>query len=283
MIHRYWLGIITTILLVLASCFALPFKIFAADISTDPDAELTRLRKEISRVQNDRRHNKDDMDKDAQDAAAYRTRTDTRFSQMQKQIDSISNQTRLLSQKLDSLSALINLTKSERTQIELSNERLSSAVMDACGRIIKLAHTFPPIIEQQFVSSAELLSADITSKVVDNNESMNRLAQILQRMEDATINIQVSQENSPVADIRGTVYRIRLGTVFESVVDIKGEHAAVWTGYNPDGTPVWMKCNQSEAASLLKAAAIREGKSLPDFAMIPFTPDSVSAGKGGSR
>lgn len=283
MIYRYRQDIINTILFVLISCLSLPFPISAADINTDPDAELTRLRKEISRVQSDRRHNREDMVRDAQDAAAYRTRTDARFSQMQKQIDSISNQTRLLSQKFDSLSALINMAKSERTQIELSQERISSAVIDACGRIIKLAHTFPPLIGQQFVSSAELLSADISSKIVDNNESMNRLAQILQRMEDATCNIQVSQENSPVADIRGTVYRIRLGTVFEGMVDIKGEHAAVWTGYNQDGTPVWVTCNQSEAVSLLKTAAIREGKALPDFAMIPFTPDSVSAGKGGSR
>jgi hypothetical protein len=283
MIYRYWQGIINTILVVFTSCLSLPILIFAADNATDPDAELTRLRKEISRVQSDRRHNKEDMDRDAQDAAAYRTRTDSRFSQMQKQIDSISTQTRLLSQKLDSLSALINLVKSERTQIELSQERINTAVIDACGTMAKLARTFPPLISQQFVSSAELLSADVTSKIVDNNESMNRLAQILQRMEDATSSIQISQENSPVADIRGTVYRVRLGTVFEGTVDMKGEHAAVWTGFNPDGTPLWVKCNQSEAAALLKTAAIREGKALPEFAIIPFTPDSVSAGKGGSR
>ena len=275
--------IISRILFVIGIFFFLFFPLQAADSPADMDSELARLRKEISRVQNDRRHNQEDMTKDAQEAAAYRTRTDTRFAQMRKQIDSISAQILTLALKRDSLGALITFAQSQRNQIDLSQEQIHSAILDACGKITALARIFPPLVAQQLVSSAELLSADITAKSVDNNESINRLAQILDRIEEATTSIQVSQESSPIPDIRGTVYRVRLGAVFEGVVDIKGEKAAVWNGFNSDKTLHWVMCDPAAAAELLKTAGIRDGKALPGFAMIPFMSDSLSGSKGGVR
>lgn len=283
MIHRSRRRIINYILLVTGSLFTPLFPLQAADNPDNLDSEIARLRKEISHVQNDRLHNKEDMTRDAQEQTSYRARTGTRFAQMRRQIDSVAAQTHELAVKHDSLAALIGLSQSQRTQIDLSQERIRKSILDACGKVSTIAKTFPPLISQQLASSAELLSADITAKSIDNNESMNRLAQILDRMEEATTSIQVSQENSPIPDIRGTVYRVRLGAVFEGVTDMKGEKAAVWNGFNPDSSPHWTMCNPSEAAALLKAASIREGKALPGFAMIPFTQYTPSLPDGGVK
>lgn len=286
MIHRRLSNgrvIIDRILLLIGSFFFLTFSLQAADNPSDIDSEIARLHKEISRVQSDRRHNKEDMTKDAQEAAVYRLRTDARFAQMRKQTDSIIIQIHTLTLTRDSLGALIGLAQSQRNQIDLSQDRIRTAMLDACGKVTALVRTFPPLVAQQLASSTELLSADITAKSVDNNESMNRLAQILDRIEEATASIQVSQESSTIPDIRGTVYRLRLGAVFEGVVDIKGERAALWNGFNPDGTLHWVMCDPAVAAELLKTAGIRDGKAIPGFAMIPFNSDSLHGSKGGVR
>jgi hypothetical protein len=251
----------------------------ATENSLNLDSEIARLRKEVSRTQNERRQIQLGMAKDLQESTAYRSRTDAQFIQMRKQMDSISSETHVLTKKRDSLDALIRITQSERTQIELSQDRIRTVLLNECAKVATLVQTFPPLISQHLSSSLELLVADISTKSVDNNESMTRLLQILDRMEDATASIQISQENSPVSDIRGTVYRVRFGTVFEGVVDVKGEKAVVWNGYNTSKAPIWNMGESSAATALLKAAEIREGKALPGFVLIPFIIDSTS-GKG---
>lgn len=248
----------------------------AAENSFNLDSEIARLRKEISRTQNERKQIQLSLTKDLQESTAYRSRTDVRFIQMRKQMDSISLETNVLAKKRDSLDALIRITQSERTQIELGQDRIRTMLLNECAKVAIQVQTFPPLIAHHLSSSLELLMADISTKSVDNNESMTRLLQILDRMEDATASIQISQENSPVSDIRGMVYRVRFGTVFEGVVDVKGEKAAVWNGYNSDRAPIWNMRESSAANALLKAAEIREGKALPGFIMIPFMIDSTS-------
>lgn len=155
MIHRHlFMGrkIINRFLFIIGLFFLLLIPLQAADNSFDMDSELARLRKEISCVQNDRRHNQEDMTRDAQEAAAYRTRTDARFVQMRKQIDSITTQIHTLTLKRDSLNALISLAQSERTQIDLNQERIRSAILDACGKVTSLTRTFPPLVAQELMT-----------------------------------------------------------------------------------------------------------------------------------
>ena len=75
----------------------------------------------------------------------------------------------------------------------------------------------------------------------------------------------------PVADIRGMVYRLRIGTIFEAVVDTKGEKCAVFSGWGDDGAPHWKDLDSPVLAqAVLQAVNIREGKSLPAFVNLPL-------------
>ena len=95
--------------------------------------------------------------------------------------------------------------------------------------------------------------------------------QILNKLDEASSGIQISQESSPVADIRGMVYRLRIGTIFEAVVDTKGEKCAVFTGWGDDGAPHWKNLDSPDTAMMvLQAVNIREGKSLPAFVNLPL-------------
>jgi hypothetical protein len=101
------------------------------------------------------------------------------------------------------------------------------------------------------------------------------MQQIMVRAEEVTGSIQVSQESSPITEIRGTVYRLRIGTFFEAVVNLKGEECAVW--YGAGG---WKTLKDAAvAAQLLKAANIREGKSLPAFVKLPLVAESEKGGQ----
>ena len=97
------------------------------------------------------------------------------------------------------------------------------------------------------------------------------------RAEEATGSIQVSQESSPIAEIRGMVYRLRIGTFFEAVVNVKGDECAVWY---PSDTTGWRTIKDvSIAGEIFKAANIREGKTMPSFVNLPLVADGAKGGK----
>ena len=99
----------------------------------------------------------------------------------------------------------------------------------------------------------------------------------MKRAEELTGSIQVSQESSPIAEIRGTVYRLRIGAFFEAVVNLKGTECAVW--YASDSTGWKTITDPSVAAEILKAANIREGKTMPAFVNLPLVADAEKGGE----
>jgi hypothetical protein len=149
-----------------------------------------------------------------------------------------------------------------------------------CDSFSVIAKNLPPMVSSNLVSSIQLIKAELVAKSVSNIEAMNRLVQIANDIEDVNSQIQVVQESSPVPDIRGVVNRLRIGCVYESLVDEKGTKAAVWNGYDKNGKPLWtLIINPKECEDILKSIQIREGKSLPDFVKIPFqAPAEVSGG-----
>jgi hypothetical protein len=77
--------------------------------------------------------------------------------------------------------------------------------------------------------------------------------------------VQVAEGISPVKQISGTVYRLRIGSVFEAVVDSRGEKAF----YREENE--WKPVEDpAAAATLLKAVKIREGKTVPVLVNLPF-------------
>ncbi|MBN1128313.1 MAG: DUF3450 family protein [Chitinispirillaceae bacterium] len=243
----------------------------------DKESEIKRARKELMQLQTERGKNRLEISKDQAEFKEYTKRTADRLAALKDETNSINQQTTVHQRKNDSLAALINAANSRIKQGEMSQDAMREKLAGSCDRIIASLQDLPPMVRQNLVASASLLKSELRNKTTDNVEALNRLQQIMIRAEEVTGSIQVSQESSPVPEIRGTVYRLRIGAFFEAVVNIKGEECAVWQGGEKPG---WTTIKDpSTAAELLKAANIREGKSLPSFVTLPLVADAQKGGR----
>jgi hypothetical protein len=265
---------------VLAGCaFAVVVSAQTAPPSIDDD--IARLRKELIQSQVDAERVGQEMEKDKQDFAAYRTRTAQHLAQTQSQLDTLKSETIVQSRADDALAAQISGVLAQRHEIELSQDEFRQKLISFCNNVQPAVKRLPPLIMAPTLSGLSLLINDLTTKSVDIVEGCTRLVQILNKLDEASAGIQVSQESSPAPDIPGMVYRLRIGTIFEAVVDTKGEKCAVFTGWGGDGAPHWKNLNSPGIAMMvLQAVNIREGKSLPSFVNLPL---GVDAGQGGVK
>ena len=246
----------------------------------DSDKEIAQINKELSRVESDRKAVKADRDKDRKEFTEYENRTKKIIESIREETDSIKNLTKVHGETIDSLAAQITGLLASKQEYDLMQENLRMHLIAECDSFFAVAKNLPPLVSSNLVSSIQLLKAELIAKNVSNIEGMNRLVQIANDIEDVNCGIQVVQESSPVPDIRGVVNRLRIGSVYESLVDEKGTKAAVWKGYDKHDKPLWMLItNPKECADILKAIQIREGKSLPDFVKLPFqSPAGMSGG-----
>lgn len=260
---------------ILLYMFAIVCAVSAVEQS-EIESEIEHVNKELKQIQTDRQRNRDNMDADRKEATTYKTRTEKRFTDIKAEIESLKNDITVSNSKRDSLNALILLSQNQRRQIELNEDHLRSALVKACEKCIEVTGKIPPLAAQQIRASTSLLQNELQNKSVEPIEAMNRLVQIYGRIDESSASIQVSQEKSPTPELTGTVYRLRLGSIFEAAVDMKGEKAVVWKGFDQSGNATWVSLgSSSEAAMILKSAGIREGKALPAFADIPFSTDSI--------
>lgn len=247
------------------------------------DDEIARLRKELVQAQVDAERIGQEMDKDKKDFDAYRTRTAQRMAQTQSQLDTLKSETIVQSRANDALAAQISGVQAQHREIELSQDEFRQKLIAFCNNVQPAVRKLTPLIMAPTLSALSLLISDLSSKSIDITEGCSRLVQILVKLDDASSGIQISQETSPAPDIRGMVYRLRIGTFFEAVVDAKGEKSALFAGWGYDGAPHWKNLDSPAiAAAILHAVNIREGKSLPAFVNLPM-PDDASVVQGGAR
>jgi hypothetical protein len=248
--------------------------VFAQD---DKENDIKRARKELMQIQTERQKNKMDRIKDLTEYKEYAKRTAERSASVKDETASIISQTAVAQRRNDSLAALIDFANAQVRQAEMSQDAMREKLVASCDQIIANCQSLPPMVRPNLVASAALLKNELRNKNVDNVEALNRMQQIMVRAEEATGSIQVSQESSPIAEIRGTVYRLRIGAFFEAIVNAKGDECAVWYGA---GNPEWKTIKDPAIASdILKAANIREGKSLPSFVNLPLAGDAEKGGK----
>jgi chromosome segregation ATPase len=245
---------------------------FAQD---DKEAEIKRVRKELMQIQTERQKNNKDRIKDITEYKQYAKRTAERLASVKDETASIKSQIAVQERKNDSLSALIGYAEAQVRQAEMSQDAMRQKLVGACDQIIANCQNLPPMVRQNLVASSALLKNELRNKNIENVEALNRMQQIMIRAEEATGSIQVSQESSPITEIRGTVYRLRIGAFFEAVVDLKGEECAVWYSDKPEWTTIK---DPAVAAEILKAANIREGKSLPSFVKLPLVSEAEKGG-----
>ncbi|MFP4415679.1 MAG: hypothetical protein ACOC4C_05100 [Fibrobacterota bacterium] len=245
----------------------------------DIKAEITRIRKELMQVQEERERVVEEKKKDAEDFENYRKRMRTRMRTVRLETDSVKNEIVAYKFKNDSLSSLINAQKARKKHFELRQESLRGRIMASTDLVLSLAQSYPPSAGSKTISAAKLLKNDLSTKSIDNVEAISRLFQIIRGMQDESGIIQIVQGSSPLPEIRGTTYRLRLGTIFEAVVNTEGTKAALWSGRSDNGDYRWELIDNAVTASqILKAVNVREGKEVPELVELPLQHVRVQDG-----
>ncbi len=238
--------------------------------SVDLDEEIKRIRKELALVSSQRQAVKQETASDSKSHASYRTKFESRLRTASAETDSIFELIQLYGHRNDSLSAVITSLKSSQKQYDLLQENFRFCLIAACEQISRLALNIPPMSLKSISNPAAFLKSELASRNIDNVDGLQRLMQIFNNHEELTGSIQIFQSTSPVPEISGTVYRLRIGSFFEAVVQPTGNRYALWNGVDSTGKEVWLTRSDPEGGSqILNAINIREAKALPSFARIP--------------
>ena len=248
------------------------------------DADIVRVRKELAQVLSDRTRTQNEMAKDRTEFDDYRARTKTRMKQLGLELDSLNSRIRSVTNTHDSLQVRLSGIESTIKQYDLLQDDFRQRLVAGCRMLDSLAQRFPPMVAKTASSSLRLLASELVAKSVENIESVSRIGQICGQMEEYAASVQIGQESSTIPEIRGMVYRLRVGTFFEAIVDVKGEKVLFWRGSDEKGVARWEPTDDVEiAAAVLRAVNIREGRQTPDFARLPLQyAVGTTASAGGS-
>ncbi|HEX3020383.1 MAG TPA: DUF3450 family protein [Chitinispirillaceae bacterium] len=258
------------LLLLITTCSPLLFQIFAAE-TADLDKEISRIKKELISVSSQRQSVKQESVNDSKDQSSYKKRFETRFNAATAESDSLSELIQIYRQKNDSLSAVIAGLVASQKQNDLLQDNFRLRLIAACDQISTQASKIPPMSAKSITVAAAFLKSELTARNIDNIDGLQRLIQIINNHEDLTGSIQIFQGISPLPDMPGTVYRLRIGCLFEAAVQSGGTRYAVWNGIDSSGKEIWLIKNDPEGASqIVNAINIREGKALPAFARVPL-------------
>jgi DNA gyrase/topoisomerase IV subunit A len=237
----------------------------------DVEKKVKQVRKEIHEIQKERTRVKNDLAEDKKEFKQYRTRISKRIRAMRHEIDSIQNEVHRFEVRKDSLSGEVTSIKASQQQYDLRQDYYRRALLSGVDALKQQVQMLPPGAVEKIMSSVDILRNELATTSVDNVEATTRFFQIAENIGNAGGHVQVVQGSSPVASIRGTSYRIQIGSFYEAVVNAQGNKAAVWLGEFEDGEPVWNEIQESAVASrILKAVNVREGKAIPSLVSVPM-------------
>jgi hypothetical protein len=235
------------------------------------DREIAQLKKELSRVKGQRKDENVQAAKEKTEFAAYKKRTSNKIDGLKHQTDSLQVQIDQMTRKGDSLNIGLTSLQQKMREQELIREQLRKAILAAAGSVGEEIQRMPPLVKDQYRSPLQYLSSEITAGSVETTEALFRLMRIIQDARAVCREIQVVEGASPVPQLRGTVYRLRIGAIFEAIVDVQGTKAYLWNDSLQDSSGIWRQIDDQEiVTSLHKAILMREGKSVPELVRLPI-------------
>jgi hypothetical protein len=161
----------------------------------------------------------------------------------------------------------INGIKSQQREYDIYQDKVRAKLEQLCDTLLQVAEALSPLLSTKQGTTIKFLKSEIHAATSDNLESMNRVFSILTELENRLMDIEVDQGSSPLPNITGVIYRLRIGGVFESIVDENGTQAALW---NFQDRKWELVADKNIAASIRKAVSIRTGKSVPELVNLPF-------------
>jgi hypothetical protein len=258
-------------------CFGRGVALLAADID-EVDREIARLKKEVNRVQAQRNDEAQQAKKERLEFKKYGERIAERTAAITRQTDSLSAEVRKANLHNDSIRSLLSVVASRIREQELQRQRLREVILRAAHSLESEIARCSPLVGEQYEGPINYLISEIEAGSVDHTEALYRLMRIVGDVRTAAQEVQVVETASPVPQLRGTVYRLRIGSVFEAVVDVQGAKAFIWNGKAENDDDRWIAAAlQEDVASIFTAVRIREGKTVPELVRLPFGAPSTPA------
>jgi hypothetical protein len=238
--------------------------------ATNDDLDISRLKKEIAQVKTERQRVQEDILRDKNENTVYLERIASRKAASSAETDSIHRLTASFEHKKDSLDAVIAAVDQKKHNFDLLKDRFREHIIAACGKLITKLKRYPPAVSRPAIGALTFLLSDCTAKNIDNREALQRFVQIMKNLDESTLTIQTGQEASAAPSIKGSVSMLRIGTVFQALVDEDNKKAALWQAGDAN-SPQWRPLSDEESAAMIsKAIAVRESKSLPAFIPLPW-------------
>jgi hypothetical protein len=170
----------------------------------------------------------------------------------------------------DSIEIEVTAINTKIRQQELLQKRFSETVLLAARKLQKEIDKLPRNSSEQLRGSLHYLIGEIMDGTADNAEALYRLMQIIHDTKAFSREIVVAEAASPIPELRGVVYTIRIGSVFEAVIGRDGKSAFI-----RDVSGKWIPVDDSNSLSMIMLAVkIREGKAMPAFVVLPLGSDT---------
>lgn len=233
--------------------------------------EISSLEDELQRINAERDRVRTEMQRESEEFSEYSRKIAQRKESFTAAIDSLREQINSSTDQRDSVLSDITGIESTIRQHELLQNSIRRQLNEACEDLISLIDTLPPDIRDNTRNTLEHLSSELQSGRIGNIEALQRYVSITNRIEKLSFEIDVSETESPVRQIRGTVYRIRIGNFFEAIADPEQKRMALWTGYDQNGQAQWLISDDPQLVTgVIEAANMSMGQMVPSFVEIPF-------------
>jgi hypothetical protein len=237
-----------------------------SDDEVDVDNEIIRIKKELKQTQKEHKKVRAAVKQDKKEFDEYKKRTQARFRVLAAETDSIRKEVGKFNKKSAGLGSVLSQLDAKQKEYDLRQRHLQGQLISFCDEAAAFAKTAPPLLSQKAGDGIDFLKSELAVGSINNSEGAERLVKILNDLDLQFMNVEIAQGASPVPQIQGNVYRLRIGGVFEASVDTKGDKCAVWSGDR------WVFIDDAAVASqILEAVMIREGKALPAFVRLPFS------------
>ena len=246
--------------------FGMAFPAFAQE-EVELENQLRRAKKDVEQLEKERAKIRQATQEDYEQFKEYQQRARLQFAALKKKNDSLNQIAARLRAKNAALGSNISGLKSRQREYDIHQEKVRARLAQLCDTLLRVTEALSPMLSDKQASTIKFLKSEIQAATSDNLESMSRLYAILTDMENRLMDIEVDQGASPLPNITGVVQKLRIGGIFEAVVNENGTQAALWNFQERK----WEMVADGDASRIKKAVSIRTGKTVPELVALPMS------------
>lgn len=230
--------------------------------------QLRRAKKDIEQLEKERAKVRQATMEDYNQFKEYQQRARQQFGALRQKNDSLNQVAARLRGRNAGLGSNISGIKSRQREFDISQEKVRARLEQLCDTLLQITELLSPMLSEKQSASIRFLKSEIHAATSDNMESMSRLFSILTELENRLMDVEVDQGASPLPNISGVVHRLRIGGVYESIVNENGTQSALWNARDRK----WEMVEDKDAsARIRKAVSIRVGKTVPELVALPLS------------